>query len=443
MNNPLERTLPQAGDCERALLSALLVEPENTAKQAIEAGDGLFYKPEYEMIFKAIEEQHEHGEPINQLTVTELLKKRKQLDKIGGEATLSGLIAEFLSSSNLKYYIELLKEKASLRRLIAICGSVVNAGYDPNAEPSELIHSHESQLNDIKEFMTVKKQNLTERIREWVSVTKGDFSVTECDRELGTVTVRDKAARRKAFQRLKEDKVIEPTGTRQGWYRKVDESYELLDPTNAPIDTIDLAWPLDIQNYALTYPGNVLIIAGETNSGKTSFLLDFVRRNMTKHRIHYMSSEMCDSELRVCLERFDGIGLNDWNAEWIERSENFSDIVSPDDINIIDYLEIFEDHFKMAGRIAKIHRKLDKGIAIVAIQKPKNRDEGVGGSSTMDKCRLYLSMEYGRMKLTKVKAWGQIPRYEGYNPNGSVCDFTISHGSEFRATDKGWYQPIK
>ena len=50
-------------------------------------------------------------------------------------------------------------------------------------------------------------------------------------------------------------------------------------------------------------PGNIIVVAGEQNAGKTAFLLNFVRLNMTRHEMFYYSSEMGASEMRKRLEK--------------------------------------------------------------------------------------------------------------------------------------------
>jgi hypothetical protein len=80
-------------------------------------------------------------------------------------------------------------------------------------------------------------KSLAARIREWIqdiSVTPGvTFSVTRCDTELGCVTQRDKANRRKILSRLVKDGLIEPYGKTAGEFRIVDKSEEVIDWMNA------------------------------------------------------------------------------------------------------------------------------------------------------------------------------------------------------------------
>ena len=75
----------------------------------------------------------------------------------------------------------------------------------------------------------------------------------------------------------------------------------------------------------------------------------------------------------------------------------------------------------------KIFDKLEKGIAIIAIQKNKGRDDGLGGARSIEKARLYLSMRPGVIKIVKAKNWvsGTV------NPNGLEKQFKLAKGMIF------------
>jgi replicative DNA helicase len=183
---------PQSPDIERAVLGIMLLEPETTIKQTIEAGEEIFYMPQYRLIFKAIEYLYEHGDLIDQFTVCERLKHEGRLEHIGGEGTIAGLLGETPGSAFIERYLKILREKTSLRSLISLGKAINNSCNENKADPAEIMHNTESQLVEIKTFMEKKKLSLSERIREWVLVTEGDFFVTECYKELNLVTVSDK-----------------------------------------------------------------------------------------------------------------------------------------------------------------------------------------------------------------------------------------------------------
>ena len=184
------------------------------------------------------------------------------------------------------------------------------------------------------------------------------------------------------------------------------------------------------------FPGNLIVIAGESNAGKTGFLLNLVKLNMNKHDIHYFSSEMGSEEFKIRLSEFEDIDLKDWKFHPKERSGNFNDVIRPNDINIIDFLEMHDDFFRVGGHLKKITDKLDRGIAIVAIQKNHGADHGLGGARSIERARLYLTMEPGKLTIKKAK----IYRHRDINPNGMEADFKLIHGCKFIPDNEGWYK---
>jgi hypothetical protein len=148
----------------------------------------------------------------------------------------------------------------------------------------------------------------------------------------------------------------------------------------------------------------------------------------------YFNSEMGSSELRKRLTKFDDLALNDWKFKAYERAENFGDVIKPNDVNIIDFLEIHENFYEIGGRLSEIHKKLDKGIAIVALQKNPGQDVGLGGYRTLEKPRLALAMSPGTLKIVKAKNWKT-----DQNPNGLQRKFKLAAGCKLFA-DGQWYR---
>lgn len=255
-----------------------------------------------------------------------------------------------------------------------------------------------------------QEESLAKQIRDWISVTAGNFSVTECDKELGIVTKRGKDNRRKIFQRLVTDGTIERVRGKNNLYRKVERNCKDIDFLAAKGEEVKVEWPLGIEKHFRLMPKNIVVLAGEINSGKTSFLLNFVKMNMKKYDIHYFSSEMGALELRDRLSMFKKIELGEWkNCHFKERSSDFADVIKPDAINIIDFLEIHQDFYLVGQRLKEIHNKLNQGVAVVAIQKNRGMDFGLGAERSMEKARLYLTLRHTYpdviIKIVKAKNW--------------------------------------
>jgi hypothetical protein len=283
----------------------------------------------------------------------------------------------------------------------------------------------ESALNRAKS----RERNLRQEIFDWVSVTNRYFNVTDCDRELQIVTKEEKANRRVIFHRLVKDGVLEKHPEREGIFRRVLKECEEIDFLNAPTETVPLRLPFDIEKMVEIMPGNIIVVAGEQNAGKTGFLLNAAKLNMQRFEINYFSSEMGASELKKRLSLFDDLNLSDWKLMKVwERSENFGDVIvsGGGKINIIDYLELHDNFYEVGGKMAEIHRKLNGALAIIALQKNPGTNVGLGGFRSLEKPRLYLAMEPRKLKIVKAKNWNT-----SRNPNGLEIDFKLAQGSKF------------
>lgn len=274
-----------------------------------------------------------------------------------------------------------------------------------------------------------KDVSASEEVRKWVAVTSGYFSVTDCYAQLHLVTKRQKTAARVALHRLLEKDFLERHSQRNGVYRRIEIECEEIDWRNAPTNDLDLNWPLGLSELVRIYPGNIIVVAGGPNYGKTAFLLNFIKENMHKNQIDYFSSEMGDTELKLRLQKFDDISLDDWEMNAWQRSGNFADVIRPDAINIVDFLEVHDDFWKVGGMLKDIHDRLRKGIAVVALQKSTQKELGRGGDMGLEKPRLYLAIDSGKITIVKCKNW-QGER----NPNGLSKTFKLIQGCKFIET---------
>jgi len=163
----LDRLPPQAPDIERAVVGAMLID-EDAIGVAIEMLDEkYFYKPMYAMIFRAVTDLFDNHIPVDQLSVTEMLKKRGQLDMVGGESTISALYEETASAANIRYHCLILKEKALLRELISVTTSYRNRCFENTADPSALLDELEQSIMNLSEMRQTRSYySLEETVHE-------------------------------------------------------------------------------------------------------------------------------------------------------------------------------------------------------------------------------------------------------------------------------------
>jgi hypothetical protein len=275
-------------------------------------------------------------------------------------------------------------------------------------------------------------ESLAKRIEDWVKDSSGWFSYDDIDKEFGIHADNDKLNRRVIIKRLKDANVIEQHIKNNKLYRYINTSVRLIDfKSGNKVTPIQLKYPFGIEYYFNTYPGNIIVVAGSPDAGKTAFLLNLIRMNQFDFSIYYQSSEMGKDELQNRLLNFEGIDVQDWNFTAEERSSNFADVIRPNCVNIIDYMELSGDFYMVAEYLRQIHDKLDGGIAIVALQKDPKAPQGRGGTFGLEKPRLYLNMDSGQILIRKAKNW----THPEQNPNGLILNYKIVGGCKFIITN--------
>lgn len=287
------------------------------------------------------------------------------------------------------------------------------------------------------EIPKTQQEPFSKRVEDWVKNSGSRwFETPELDRDLGITSATDKNNRREIMLRLREKGIIEQHAKIQKQFRFVNKQLVAIDFKNATSGgLIPIKWPLKIENYVNLFPGNLAVVAGSTNAGKTALLLNIVYLNQFSLAIpiYYFCSEMGDVELKERLELFPGMAIEEWNFKPFDRSTDFADVIAPDCLNIVDYLEMTDDLFQVNTHLTAITKKLGTGLAIVAIQKKVGQKWGRGAEFSAEKSKLYLSMDENKITIVKGKSWAN----KKVNPNGLRAEFNITGGCEFEMT-KEW-----
>ena len=292
------------------------------------------------------------------------------------------------------------------------------------------------------EHITRKSMNVAQEVRDWVTGTHGDFALQDMYRDLSITDKDVKSLSRQTIQRLVDAGSLARHGTKDGKYRKVEPHADQINILDAPTTPLTVKLPFDLHETVNIYPGNIIVVAGEPNVGKTSFMIETLKLNMMDMETDYFSSEMGGSEFKVRLTAHTDRLLRNWKFNAYERSANFADVIRPNALSLVDYLELGDDFYRVGKYLAEIHSKLNgSGLAIVAVQKGKKFEVGRGGDFGLEKPRLYVSLSRnpdlsgGVAKIVKAKNWRGTS-----NPNGKIMPFKIVGGWKF-IYDGMWRYP--
>ena len=296
-------------------------------------------------------------------------------------------------------------------------------------------------------FSTVMTQ-----IVDYLEITEGYFKIQDLYYALNAARdIKKQATIRRNLTILVKGGTLERYGKRDGVYRRPDKSIKKMNFSNPGGHNFNIKWPLDLQKICRTLQKNIIIISGEFEAGKTAFLLATAALNLNKkQKIYLFNSDCGEEELNERLNTFD-IPIWEWEEgmEAYERSDNFQDVIRADAINIIDYLEVTEDFYLVGKAIFEIWKKLNKGIAIIGLQKDEKRDGkgkatnvlGRGKTFSAEKARIYLSLTKNYPDggiATIIK--GKLRADKHINPTNMQCTYKLIQGCDF-IQESDWHRP--
>lgn len=142
---------PQNLEAEQSVLGAILIDQEAIIKIMDIISPDDFYKDSHQMIFGAMYDLFAKREPIDLLSLTNLLKEKNQLDLIGGQSYLASLASLVPTASNIIAYANIIQKKATLRRMITTAGEIADLGWQETEEIDKLLDQAEKKLFNISQ----------------------------------------------------------------------------------------------------------------------------------------------------------------------------------------------------------------------------------------------------------------------------------------------------
>lgn len=266
---PVGKIPPQNLDAEKSLLGSVLIDEETLADISEHVTVKDFYDQRHSMIYSAIMRLYEKHKPVDLLTLTDELKRKKELEVIGGSAYLTELTNYVPTSAHASSYAEIVAQKAIRRRLIKASAEISELGFDEETTTQELLEKAEAEL------FSVSDQSLKQDLVSIESI------LTE------------------SFDRMEE------LHRNKGALRGVRTGYRDLDNMTAGFQKSDL-----------------IILAARPAMGKTTLVTNLAYNVATvaKMPVLFFSLEMSKEQL-VDRMLADASGVDAWNI----RTGNLSD----------------------------------------------------------------------------------------------------------------------
>ncbi|WP_183353124.1 replicative DNA helicase [Geomonas silvestris] len=147
----LRKLPPQSVEAEMSILGGVLVDNEaiNRALEILRPDD--FYRESHRKIMQAMIELNERGEPCDLITMTTILKKKGELEEVGGGAYLATLVDFVPMAANIAYYCRIVKEKSITRKLISAATDIATQGYEDKVNVEELLDGAQKVIFEIAE----------------------------------------------------------------------------------------------------------------------------------------------------------------------------------------------------------------------------------------------------------------------------------------------------
>lgn len=276
------KIMPNNLEAEESVLGACFLSKYALQKATESLLPESFYSEKNAKIFTAMMDLAEEKTPIDLTTITSHLKKKNELNEVGGVEYLTEILNFVPTASNVDYYIQNVEETAILRRLIETANDIATEGYRTDETVNEILDSSE------KKILSIVKNRKTSEFRS----IKDVLLKTQSD-----------------LERLSENK-SEITGLATGWY------------------------DLDKLTTGL-HPNEFIIIAARPAMGKTAFALNLATHAaMTQDKSVAvfnleMSAEQLAMRILSSLGQLEGFKLrtgNLMNNDWKRINEAVSQL---------------------------------------------------------------------------------------------------------------------
>ncbi len=179
----LERVPPHNEEAEQAFLGSLILQGDMLDEVGSKIHKNSFYFEKHEIIYQSILELAEEYRPVDLITLTNKLKEKSSLDKVGGSSYIAYLSTVVPTAANVVYYADIVEKNAVLRELITTSTNIASKAFQGEAEVEYLLDESERMILDVAEKR--QKEGFTE-IKDALNVAIDNIS--KMAKNMGDVT---------------------------------------------------------------------------------------------------------------------------------------------------------------------------------------------------------------------------------------------------------------
>ena len=145
----MKRILPHSMEAEQSVIGSMIMSRDAIieASEIITGAD--FYQQQYGIVFEAMVELHDEGKAVDLVTLQERLKEKDLPPEISSMEFVRDLLSAVPTSANVKYYAEIVAEKAMLRKLIKTTEEISNACYLGKEKTQDILEVTEKKIFDL------------------------------------------------------------------------------------------------------------------------------------------------------------------------------------------------------------------------------------------------------------------------------------------------------
>ena len=145
----LGKVPPHDVEAEQAVLGSMLTDKDAviSAIEVLKVED--FYRTDNKSIYEAIMNLYNKAEPIDIITVKDELESLGRFEQVGGLEYLASLPDKVPTTANAMKYIKIVEEKSTLRNLIKTANEIIELGYDPTEDVSDIMEGAEKKIFNI------------------------------------------------------------------------------------------------------------------------------------------------------------------------------------------------------------------------------------------------------------------------------------------------------